>query len=164
MRELQRKDAGNGNPMEAEWITLRPGGVWPGNQNPWGEHEDTEVQCRFPGEKDDGHPSLGQPWAAPVPGHRGTHYLAVLILGLTLETLVWCFTDGLSGVLSTVMVGRAGNGTVLMPKELDAILGPNPHERMSCINCPSFIRSTGFGKPLLRRPPATVFLGTFRIV
>ena len=35
------------------------------------------------------------------------------------ETLARFFTDVFSGVFSTAVVERAGNGTTLMPKEMD---------------------------------------------
>ena len=112
-----------------------------GDQQPWAECEEPEVQCRSPGEKGDGHPSLGEQRATPIPGLRAPPHLAVLGLGLTLETLAQFFPDILGGACSTAVVERTGDGTTLMPKEMDGILGPSPHDRISCSYCPSVIRA-----------------------
>ena len=60
MQELPGKDSGKGSPGEAVLVTLRLAGVWPGDQQPWGECEEEDVQCRSPGEEGDRHPCLGQ--------------------------------------------------------------------------------------------------------
>lgn len=46
MQELPGKDAGKGNPGEAELVTLRLPGVWSGDQQPWAGREEAEVQRR----------------------------------------------------------------------------------------------------------------------
>lgn len=45
--ELPGKDSGKTkNSMEAALVTLRPAGVWSGDQQPWGEREEEEVPWR----------------------------------------------------------------------------------------------------------------------
>ena len=53
---------------------------------------------------------------------------------------------------------------MLMPKEMDGILGPSPQDRMPYSYCHCVVQGTGSGQPLLRPPPATLLLRTFRIV
>lgn len=125
MQELPGKDSGKGNPGEAVLVTLRLAGVWSGDQQPWGEREEAEVQCRAPGEKADRHPCLRYQRAAPIPGHRSTYDLGGLSLGLTPRN---SGSVGHGCVFSSIghssCCETAGNGTVFMPKEMEGILIP----------------------------------------
>ena len=128
----------------ARETTRRQSPVWSGDQQPW------EVPRSSPGEKGDGHPCPGARLAAPIPGRRCTHHIARSSSDSPLETLAQFFTDVSSGGFSTAVVERAGNGTTLMPKEMDGIQAPTPCDRMPCSYCHCVIRGTGSGEPLLR--------------
>ena len=158
MWELPGKDSGKGNPMEAALVTLRLADVWSGKNVRKRRSNAGPLEERVTGtpvwENSEQHPS--QATGAPITWHARP---------LTNPwKLARFFTDVFSGVFSTAVVERAGNGTTLMPKEMDGIHGPSPHDRIPRSYCHVVIQGTESGKPLLRPPPATLFLETLRIV
>lgn len=150
MQERPGKDSGKGNPGEAVLVTLRLAGVWSGDQQPWGEREEAEVQCRSPGERGGQGCLSGTTVSGAHPRSQVHRSPTGLSLDSPPETLAQCGTDVFSVVVGTAVVETAANGTVFMPKEMAGILIP-----VLMTQCPGATYSCCLGHGIAAARPET---------